>query len=500
MKCLFIVMDTVRRDFLEAYGNDWVKTPNLARLARRGVTFDSHCVGSMPCMPARREFLTGRYNFIDRGWGPIEPFDDVLPRELRKSGAFTHLLTDHGHYFELGGENYHTAYDTWEFFRGQEFDPWISRVDAPAIPETLHRRLSKQSWLNHTHQRAEEDFSGPRTARAAVDWLHENRDASGDWFLQVEIFDPHEPFHCTDQYREMYNDNWDGPLYDWPLYGLLNDDPEAIEHIRKCYAGLLTMTDFWIGKVLDALDETGQWDDTLIVFTTDHGTMLSEHGFWMKSPMPVYDEVAHIPLIMKLPGGEKAGQRVSGFSQTIDLMPTFLEFFGCNPPPHVQGQSLRPVLEGGRGREDGLFGYFGMATNYTDGHYVYMRNPVNDDGRPLNAYTSMSVGGLNAWYPRSLHGQMEMGRYFSHTYDMPLYKIPVGGKAPIDSDGQSFAGRHQLFDMQADPQQRSPLELPCAAEQRCVSRMRELLEECEAPPEQFTRLGLEPGAGTRPTS
>src|SRR4030095_11106284 len=120
MKALFIVLDTVRRDYLQAYGNNWVQTPNLTRLARRGVTFDNHWVGSLPCMPARREFMTGRHNFLHRGWGPVEARDDVLPGELRQKGVFTHLLTDHFHYFELGGENYHTGFDTWEFFRGQE--------------------------------------------------------------------------------------------------------------------------------------------------------------------------------------------------------------------------------------------------------------------------------------------------------------------------------------------------------------------------------------------
>lgn len=202
MKAIFIVLDTVRRDYLQAYGNDWVKTPNLMRLAQRGVTFDNHWVGSLPCMPARREFMTGRYNFIYRGWGPIEPYDDTLPAELRKRNVFTHLLTDHDHYFELGGENYHTAFNTWAFFRGTEHDPWASFVDALALPEHLGQ-LSQQNWHNRQLQLNEEDFSGPRTAQAAVHWLDANHEAD-DWFLQVEIFDPHEPFYCTDRYREMY--------------------------------------------------------------------------------------------------------------------------------------------------------------------------------------------------------------------------------------------------------------------------------------------------------
>ena len=349
MKCVFIVLDTVRRDYLSTYGNDWVHTPALDRLAERGVVFDNHWVGSLPCMPARREFMTGRYNFIYRGWGPIEPYDDTLPGELRKNDVFTHLLTDHYHYFELGGENYHTAFNTWDFFRGQENDWWASHVDRMALPDHLGQ-LSQQNYGNRKLQQREEDFSGPKTAQAAIEWLKTNR-ASDDWFLQVEIFDPHEPFYCTEKYRAMYGDDYDGPFYDWPSYDEVHESPEAVEHIRKCYAGLLTMTDHWVGRIFDTLDDLGLWDDTLVVFTTDHGTMLAEHDFWMKNIMPLYNEIVRIPLIASLPGNERADTRTGALTQTIDLMPTFLDYFDTPVPPHVQGTV--PAKGAGRRRRPG---------------------------------------------------------------------------------------------------------------------------------------------------
>jgi arylsulfatase A-like enzyme len=488
MKTVFIVLDTVRRDYLTAYGNDWVRTPNLTRLAETGVTFDNHWVGSLPCMPARREFMTGRYNFLYRGWGPIEPYDDTLPAQLRRKGVFTHLLTDHDHYFELGGENYHTAFNTWEFFRGQENDPWVSLVDSLAVPQHLGQ-LSAQNFHNRTRQRREEDFSGPRTAQAAVEWLNDNRNAD-DWFLQVEIFDPHEPFSCTDQYRQMYGDTWTGPDFDWPSYDVVKESPDAVEHIRKCYAGLLTMTDVWVGRILDALERTGLWNETLVVFTTDHGTMLAEHEYWMKNFMPMYNEIVRIPLVMKLPGGRHRGERIATLTQTIDLMPTFLDLHSCAHPPHLHGRSLLPALEGARVRDDGIFGYFAMALNITDGHHVYFRNPVNADLGPLFAYTAMPVAGLNSWYPREVYDRVEMGRYFGHTYNLPLYKIPVPGSVPRALPGEAdFVGRHQLFDVTADPRQESPLDDP-ALEARFVDRIASYLRDCEAPPEQYTRLGI----------
>ena len=493
MKCIFIVLDTLRRDYLTAYGNDWVHTPNVTRLAERGVIFDNHWVGSLPCMPARREFMTGRYNFIYRSWGPIEPYDDTLPAELRKKGVFTHLLTDHDHYFELGGENYHTAFNTWEFFRGQEHDPWVSLVDRIALPEHMGQ-LSQQNWHNRRCQQKEADFSGPRTARAAVEWLESNEGAD-DWFLQVEIFDPHEPFHCTDKYRQMYDDDWDGPPFDWPNYNVVRESPEAVEHIRKCYAGLVTMTDHWIGKILDALESQGIRDETLIVFTTDHGTMLAEHDYWMKNYMPMYNPLVRIPLIVCLPGSGLAGRRVNGLTQTIDLMPTILEFFDSPAPPHVHGHSLRRVLEGQTIRDDGIFGYFGIAMNITDGRYVYMRNPVNDDAGPLYAYTAMPIAGLNSPYPRDVYDRIETGRYFGHTYNMPLYKIPVAGHAPRHHDHEApYTARHQLFDIIADPQQLAPLNDP-ELEAHFVDRITDHLQSCEAQPDQFARLGIEPRKG-----
>ncbi len=489
MRSIFIVLDTVRRDYLEAHDNPWVKTPSLTRLAKNGVTFDNHWVGSLPCMPARREFMTGRYNFIYRGWGPIEPFDDTLPTELRKRNVFCHLLTDHYHYLELGGDNYHTFFNTWDFFRGQEHDPWVSLVDAVAMPEHLGY-LRQQNWHNRILQQKEEDFSGPRTAMAAVEWLEANQKAD-NWFLQVEIFDPHEPFYCTEKYRKMYGDTWKGPLFDWPSYDIVKESPEAVDHIRKCYAGLLTMTDHWVGRILDKLEELGLWDDTLIVFTTDHGTMLAEHNYWEKVYMPLYNEIARIPLIMKLPGNEKAGTRVTALTQTIDVMPTFLDFHGCPLPPHVHGKSLRPTLTGEGVRQDGILGYFGMAMNITDGRHVYFRNPVHEDAGPLHAYTSMPMVKLG-WYPREVYSKIEMGRYFGHTYNMPLYKIPVKGRMPqhLPEEG-SHMGRHQLYDVVKDPQQLSPIHDP-ELERRFTGRMIEHLKACEAPPEQFTRLGIEP--------
>ena len=119
MKAILVMYDSLNRHMLPPYGNEWVKAPNFQRLAERSATFDNCYIGSMACIPARRELHTGRYNFLHRSWGPLEPFDDSMPNMLRREGIHTHLASDHPHYWEDGGATYHTRYSSWEFFRGQ---------------------------------------------------------------------------------------------------------------------------------------------------------------------------------------------------------------------------------------------------------------------------------------------------------------------------------------------------------------------------------------------
>jgi len=107
MKAIMLMYDSLNRRFLPPYGDQEVHAPNFRRLAERTVTFDNCYVGSMPCMPARRELHTGRYNFLHRSWGPLEPFDLSMPEILRHHGVSTHLISDHQHYWEDGGATYH---------------------------------------------------------------------------------------------------------------------------------------------------------------------------------------------------------------------------------------------------------------------------------------------------------------------------------------------------------------------------------------------------------
>ena len=138
----------------------------------------------MPCMPARRELHTGRYNFLHRSWGPLEPFDDSMPAALSREGVHTHLTSDHYHYWEDGGATYHTQYGTWEFHRGQEGDPWIGQVADPDIPDSIAPREGRQwrqDWVNRLHMVREQDQPQAKTMASGLDFIERNHDQD-NWF------------------------------------------------------------------------------------------------------------------------------------------------------------------------------------------------------------------------------------------------------------------------------------------------------------------------------
>ena len=131
MRTILVVFDSLNRMAMHCYGGTEIATPNFDRFAKRGLTFKNHFVGSLPCMPARRDLHSGRLNFAHRSWGPLEPFDNSSVQILKDNGVHTHLVSDHLHYFEGGDSGFHTRFNTFDFIRGQEYDPWIAMVEPP---------------------------------------------------------------------------------------------------------------------------------------------------------------------------------------------------------------------------------------------------------------------------------------------------------------------------------------------------------------------------------
>ncbi|WNM31926.1 sulfatase [Streptomyces sp. Li-HN-5-11] len=487
MKAIMVMFDSLNRQMLPPYGCDWTHTPNFSRLAERSVTFDNCYAGSMPCMPARRELHTGRYNFLHRSWGPLEPFDDSCPQMLRDAGVYTHLVTDHQHYWEDGGATYHNRYRTYELFRGQEGDAWKGHVVDPEIPDNIRRITGeawRQDWVNRQYMTTEADQPQTKTFDAGLEFIATNH-AEDNWFLQIETFDPHEPFFTHEPYKRLYAHDYDGPHFDWPDYKRVTETDDQIAHLRYEYAALLSMCDHNLGRVLDTMDEHGLWDDTMLIVCTDHGFLLGEHGWWGKMVQPWYDETIHTPLFIWDPRNRKANERRTALVQTIDLGPTLLEYFGLDRTPDMLGTPLRDtVTDDTPIRQAGLFGSHGGHVCVTDGRHVYMRACTTPDNQPLHEYTLMPTHMRARFRPEELRNA-ELHPPLSFTKGAPVLRAPASAMI------SPYAFGTLLFDLANDPGQQHPL-IDDDLELRMATLLVDAMRTADAPPEQYTRLGLPP--------
>ena len=499
-RCVVVMYDTLCRHFMPTYGNEWVKAPNFERLAKRSVQFQNYYVGSMPCMPARREMHAGRYNFLHRSWGPLEPFDDSMPGMLHSHGVHSHKVTDHQHYWEDGGATYHQRYSTFEFVRGQEGDKWVGDVEKlrdpnggeGRWPEHRHSPMHKQDNINREHMVSSDLQPQHKTFSLGLEFIERNVE-SDNWYLQIETFDPHEPFFTQEEFQDLYPHEYDGPAFDWPPYREVREDDLTVEHIRYMYAALVTYCDQQLGRVLDVFDKHDLWQDTMLIVNTDHGFLMGEHDWWAKVVTPFFQEVAHIPFWAYDPRHPGCvGKKRDSVVQTIDLAPTILDYFDIPVTRDMQGKSLtRTMLNDEPVRKAALYGVMGGQVNVTDGQYVYMRGNVTEDNSPLFEYTLMPTH-MNGFFSVRELNKWEKFEKFSFTKACPVMQIPSRTPRLLSSRNNPYGkGRTAtlLFDVQTDPGQTSPL-VDVGLEVRMIKLMLFEMAQNECPPEQYVRLGL----------
>jgi arylsulfatase A-like enzyme len=495
-----VLLDSLNRHLLEAYGGDEFATPNIARFAEQSLRFTKHHVGSLPCMPARHDILVGALDFPWRPWGSIEVWEDNIARSLREQGVTTMLASDHPHLFEVGGENYHTDFNAWQYLRGHESDPWQTSADptwvgAPALP--AERGDYPHAYnLSRTYFRSEEDFPGPQTMSAAAHWISTSASSHERFFLFVDEFDPHEPFDTPLPYARMYNDDWDGPLSIWPPYlidavasGQL--DPRKARHLRANYGSKLTMIDRWFGHLLGAIEEQGLSDSTAIILCTDHGHYLGEHDLFGKPAAPIFSELGRIPLLMRWPG--QAPRDVSALTTSVDLHATIADVFDAAVDHPTHGYSLLPLIEGTATsvRQVALFGYWGRQVGATDGRYRYLRGCA-DQNFPLSVWS-------NRWstMPIPAFPQLRMPPpdMRATLEEMPGTGVPVIRQPYEAGDRLPFWAGHippsdsYLFDTEQDP---SELEnqLGAPAEADMLEALAAELRSIQAPAETLERVGV----------
>jgi len=331
----------------------------LDRFAERSVVFDRAYAASFPTVPNRRDLFTGRYAFTYSQWAPLPNDEVVLAEELGKVGYASMMIldtphiTENGYYFDRG-------FTGWEWIRGQETDRWHTAPAYPDFPCDRSKlrspdRIVKVHQRNVHWRRYEEDTFVARTMAEACLWLERNYQQHESFLLYVDTFDPHEPWDAPEWYVRKYADpEYDGPIISYPVYGPTDYLTEAeLQHCRALYAAELTLVDRWVGRLLERIEDMGLLSDTVVVFTTDHGFYHGEHGLIGKSHItpeesryvPLYEEVAHIPLIVSYPG--VAPRRESAFVQPVDLMPTLLDLAGAPSPGTTHGISIAPLFRGG---------------------------------------------------------------------------------------------------------------------------------------------------------
>ena len=366
LNLILLVSDTFRRDNLACYGSRWVECPNLNKLAQDSIIFEDFCPEGMPTVVIRRTLWTGRrvlpFHYYRQfepvqlpGWHDLYNEDVTLSETLFEAGYIPVLVCDIPH-LQRPGRNFHRGYRAVDWIRGQEIDYFgtsphklldVSDIvpdDYLAKFKELHSFLS-QYKANRNRWQKEGESLAELVSRAAIRWLKENHDQR-PFFLHVEAFDPHEPWDPPAHFLEKYMPNATGPSYIEPPYANVNLPEDVKQRMRANYAGEATCVDFWFGKVLDTIEELGLFDNSIVVFAADHGTMLGEQNQFAKGPEKLRGQVTHIPLLVRMPGKQYAGRRVSGFVQFPDLMPTLLSLLGLKSPSRVTGGNLWPLVTG----------------------------------------------------------------------------------------------------------------------------------------------------------
>ncbi|MFB6136637.1 MAG: sulfatase [Halobacteriaceae archaeon] len=493
--CIVVLCDTLRRDHCGPYHRgrpldevqsatqpDWVvPTPNVDRLAERGTTFDDAWCGSTPCAPARRDLYTGRYEFLERGWGPLEDDDPDLPRQVsgppnrsiermcEEGHRVSQLVTDHFHLWERGMGNYHTGYTGFEFVRGQESDNW--RTDPVEFPVPDDPRSKRERHFRNVHLEREDesDYFAARVFDRAADWLRRNHEHE-DFYLHVDCFDPHEPWDPPEELVELFDERG----YDvegWSPHAAYDEwrdhySEDELRHLQACYAAEVVLVDRYLGELLDAMDDLGLWEDTVVILTADHGTFNGDRGRTGKLQTHEHDPLAHVPFVVYHPEYGH-GERRDHLVQLVDVYPTVLNAVGRPCPDDRHGIDLEPVLRDPDAdhREYAIAGQFGKSVTLTDGEWVLHQSPVAGN-EPLY------------WY--SYHDSTFMD------YDLG----PVAdGRRPVDCE--SWGTETWLSDRREDPNELENLAGERPEKRRELQRaLRERILDLGAPEEQLDRIGL----------
>ena len=379
MNCIWITTDSLRQDHISCYRPEGtiddsgdslkVSTPNLDRLAKRGVLFERMRSEALPTIPCRRGIFTGRRVFPWReepfpkglvvrqpGWRPIPQEDVTIAEHLAKQGYVTALVADTYHLFKPS-MNFHRGFHSFHWERGQEFDHWrtaplpAERLDRHTKPDVKlgarRNRVLTQFLQNHTDPEAEDEYPVARTFTWAMDWLEGNC-VHDMFFLYIDTFSPHEPWLTPRRFLEPYDPDASVPdlLYGNP-YARSDLSASEHHHLRARYAGACSMVDYWIGRLLETLDRLDLWENTLVILMSDHGKIIGEFGSYGMPPHCTGPALNSVPCLIAHPEGQNAGRRFGGWLYNIDVTATMLTQLGGAGKSDVEGEDVWPAVSAG---------------------------------------------------------------------------------------------------------------------------------------------------------
>ena len=359
---LIIMSDEHAPQYSSVYGHSLVQSPNMERMAEMGVTFDNAYCNSPICGPSRMSFMTGRYIYR------IGTYDNGFPMSS-DAVTWAHRLRNVGYDVVLSGKQHFCGPDQLHGFRTQ-------------LARDLHAELWTKNGVPHGAANWEAGIvkakkpwggvaeAGPgtttsievddRVEEAALAYIKAAADKDRPWCLNVGFIAPHFPLVVPRRFWDLYpRDQIDmpeipeghlenmHPVYKRlrAMFGLVDFPERLVRRARAGYYGLITYLDEKIGRLIDALEETAQRDNTIIIHTSDHGEMNGEHGMWRKSNM--YEASARVPLQIVWPGQIPGGLRVPQNVSLVDLVATILDMSGASKEiASLDGDSLLPLIAG----------------------------------------------------------------------------------------------------------------------------------------------------------
>ncbi len=351
---LLIISDEHAPMYSGPYGHPLVKTPHMDRLAEDGVTFTNAYCNSPLCMPSRMSFMTGRYIHHIGAWDNAAP---LRPDAI----TWAHILRDAGYDVVLSGKQHFGGLDQLHGFRTQ-------------LARDLHaeRKHGLTDWENGTPQ-ASLPWQGPAKAgpgtteeikvddlaeEEALKYLHDPARKEQPWVLNVSFISPHFPLVVPQRFWDLYPLNEidlpdipDGhlenqhPVYQRMrrMFGCVDFPEELVRRARAGYYGLITYLDEKIGNLLQTLEETNQLENTVVIYTSDHGEMNGEHGMWRKSNF--YEASVRVPLQIMLPDSISERRQIDEVVSLVDLTATLVDIAGGDSIAQLDGDSLIPLLQ-----------------------------------------------------------------------------------------------------------------------------------------------------------